>query len=176
MKLILVVTGLLASPAVAANPPEIPAKTALFSPRVTAHEVMSWRGLSTENTLKGTVPVDTFTVRTTINCGVISSADDEVRLRGDVWDARGDSKQTFARRLPDYAIRDGNVTAKVGGPVAANPICMFYSRTMYGSPPERLRVGSTWRFSNAASLRDAWVPNGQGVVTVTHIDVAANRV
>jgi len=172
-----VIAGSLAAPArVDSSPDAILSKSALLSPQVAAHEVISWRGIHTRYELNGTTSVDTTTEHTTINCGVIGRSADEIGLRGDVWAAQGVSKPRLARRLPDYAISDGRVTADVGAPVAADPICMFYSSTMYGSPPERLSVGTTWRFSNASSVLDAWVPNGHGIVTVTGVDVAAHQV
>lgn len=61
-----------------------------------------------------------------------------------------------------------------GTPLNTDPICLFYSPEMYGDPPAKIEVGTTWRYRRPLSF--GFLGGLQVVTGVTKLDVQKNLV
>jgi hypothetical protein len=75
---------------------------------------------------------------------------------------------------PSIAIGYGHEYALDGSPLNDDPICLIYSRTMFGSPPQTLTVGTTWHFSRPQLF--SYLPGLRGTATVTKLDPTSDSV
>jgi hypothetical protein len=75
---------------------------------------------------------------------------------------------------PAIIIGGGHEYKVDGSPLNDDPICLLYSSAMYGKPPIRLNVGTTWRFSRSPNF--GYLKGLYGTATVTKLDPKSNDV
>jgi hypothetical protein len=69
-----------------------------------------------------------------------------------------------------FVLRNGRAYDLKGAPLDNDPICQFYYTQMFGQPPQTLRVGSSWQFSDEGTSGGPMGPNAHGSAKVVSID------
>jgi len=186
--LALVVVVMLTTAAEAATHPTTSSKALLLSPQVHIGERLTWKGRLTNrgvyNTKRG--PVEHFDSQTLlVSCTVLRGSRNAFIvlrilklylpafrpiLESDPSAVIGTMSppQTSLVTKPPIIIRNGYEFNTDGPPLDYDPICKFYSATMFGVPPPTLKIGTSWRFGRTTYF--GRVLNMYGAVTVTKFD------
>jgi hypothetical protein len=85
-----------------------------------------------------------------------------------------DQPHTPILEHPAIIIGGGHEYKIDGSPLDDDPICLLYSSAMYGKPPKRLNIGTTWRFSRSPNF--GYLKGLHGTATVTKLDPKSNSV
>jgi hypothetical protein len=130
---------------------EPPSARMLLSPNVHFGQVVAWRATLTQRMVSssahGTVVLvdrQNMNILCSIMSGSASSfaVSRHLRFMSDPWQDE-----------PQVSIRRGREFDTSGRPLNRDPICMFYSATMYGMPPPVLRIGTTWNYHQPTDFR-----------------------
>jgi hypothetical protein len=168
----------LESPAAAATTSSISSKQVLLSPRIYPGQVLTWFGTITS------IPTR-WEVSNCSHCGPNSYSDiiacsvtGENRL-GYTLSRRvrsflANQPHTPTLEHPSIIFRSGRAFNTDGTPLNDEPVCMFYSPAMYGSPPATIRVGTSWQFRRPPGFGE--LGGLHGATTVSDIDVKTNMV
>jgi hypothetical protein len=82
--------------------------------------------------------------------------------------------QTSLQNKPPIIIRNGYEFNTDGPPLNYDPICKFYSVTMFGVPPPTLKIGTSWSFRRTTYF--GRVSNVYGTTTVTKLDASKGAI
>ena len=171
---------------IAAPPRSLSSAASLLSPHIHLGETFTWQGRlrhrSVENTRHG--PIELFDSHTDlISCTVLRGsrnsfvASRRIKvflppfrphvLAGDPFGPTRPA-QVGLVPWPSIIIRKGYEFSLDGPPLRYDPICKFYSTTLFGVPPSKLRVGTSWRFGQTTY----WGKTSKidGAVSVTELD------
>jgi hypothetical protein len=76
---------------------------------------------------------------------------------------------------PSIVIKGGRAWKPDGKPLYEDPLCLFYSASWFGTPPEYLTTGTSWNFRTPT-----WIPSANpdelGTATVTRLDATRGEV
>lgn len=170
--------------AVAATAQSASSKELLLSPRVHAGQSFTWKGRIRARTAVPTNNgwVERFDSRALIlTCSILRGGSNAFLVTRQVKVDAGPGKTIAVVRndsvsnqrivvepKPSIIIRNGREFGTDGPPLNYDPICKFYSVTMFGVPPPTLKVGSTWRFGQTTFVGHVY--SVRGTTTVTNLD------
>lgn len=149
----------------------IEARLLLLSPTTHRGQVFAWTVSLTDRMVDSTShgPVRRFdTLSGIASCTVFNEAKDSISLsrRFTMTSVRTGKAVRPTVVKPSIVIRDGHDFNISGSPLLSDPICKFYSASMFGDPPRYLRPGVSWDYRQPANFRGAeWVH-----VTVVAVD------
>lgn len=168
----LALTAAIATGSAASHPGSTPASTLLLSPHVGAGQELDWFATITSWPPK-------WMTSHCLNCGTPQS---RAILLGCSVRAVGPSGIALTRRVraylpqqatpplihPPIVVIDGREFTSDGKALNKDPICLFYSRSMWGSPPASIARGTTWAFHRPDTF--GYMSGLHGRVTVTRFD------
>jgi hypothetical protein len=141
----------------------IASQHALLTPQVRRGEILTWFGA-----------VDTWSSfgpesrSILLACSVTSQDRNRFTLSRRLRVILPHRAPSATMERPAIVIGEGHEYKLDGTPLNDEPVCLIYSPTMYGSPPQTLKVGTKWRFTRP--LNFGYGAGLHGTATVTRLD------
>jgi hypothetical protein len=159
----------------AAPPAHVSSQQALLSPHIRRGQILTWFATQTHIWPRWmlarcrTCGPDSHAIL--LACTVTSDDRNGFALSRRVRPFLANQPHTPTLEHPPIIIHNGHEFKIDRSPLNADPICMFYSMAMYGSPPPVIKVGTTWHFERPSSFGGS-----RGTTTVSKLDVKTNTV
>lgn len=155
----------------------VSSQQALLSPHIHTGSVLTWYATITD-------PLQKWEKSSCVNCDVsfgvllackVTKTDPHgFTLSRLVRSFLANQPHTPTVAHPPIVVKQGYEFTTDGSPLNDDPICLTYSRALYGNPPALISVGTTWRLARPRTLRN--VGGLSGTVIVTGVDAQSKSV